>query len=79
MTGRGERRHGLLRRIVNDFPWIHLSLGLLGNTCFVVGSVFFLWESLKHVGTVLFVIGSSGMLIGSIGHAVRQLEEKHRD
>ncbi len=27
---------------VHDFPWVHRTLGLVGNVCFVVGSVFYL-------------------------------------
>ncbi|WP_372810586.1 YrhK family protein, partial [Litorivivens sp.] len=32
----------VIRTIVNDYSWIHLSLGLLGNITFFVGSILFL-------------------------------------
>lgn len=59
----------LLNHLVERYAWVHTGLGLLGNICFVVGSVFFLFPSLKHAGTWLFIIGSSGMLLGSLGNA----------
>ncbi|HEX5678265.1 MAG TPA: YrhK family protein [Alcanivorax sp.] len=40
----------------------------------MVGSVFFLWESLKPAGVWLFIIGSAGMLLGSIGAAIVSYE-----
>ncbi len=61
---------GLTRAFVHQYQWFHLAMGLLGNTAFVVGSVFFLWESLKPAGVWLFIIGSAGMLLGSIGAAI---------
>lgn len=71
--------HGLARVItgfIRDFRWIHLGLGLLGNLAFFVGSIFFLWESWMRVGTWLFIGGSAGMLIGSIGEALVRWEKR---
>ena len=62
-----------LNLLVRDYQWVHLSLGLLGNTSFFVGSVLFLFEQLKLAGVWLFIIGSAGMLIGSAGSAVVKL------
>ena len=59
--------------LLRDYEWVHLTLGLIGNVCFVVGSAFFLYETLKIEGTWLFIIGSSGMLIGAVGSAVVKL------
>ena len=59
-----------LRALARNFSWVHLGLGLFGNVTFVVGSVLFLWESTKLAGTVLFIVGSTGMLIGSVGRAL---------
>ncbi len=53
---------------------IHTGLGLAGNVAFVIGSVFFLFESLKTAGVWLFIVGSAGMLIGSIGRAIVETE-----
>jgi len=57
----------------HEFEWIHVGLGLMGNLAFVVGSVFFLFDPLKDPGIWLFVAGSAGMLLGSIGSAVVKL------
>jgi hypothetical protein len=64
--------------LVERFHWLHTSLGLLGNLCFFVGSVLFLWESAKLVGIWLFIVGSLGMLLGSLGDAVVKLEGDQR-
>ncbi|HKI58532.1 MAG TPA: YrhK family protein [Trueperaceae bacterium] len=63
-----------LRRIAKDYPWIHTGLGLLGNTCFFVGSVFFFFAPLKTAGIWLFTLGSLGMLIDTLGEALLRLE-----
>lgn len=64
---------------LEEFHWIHTSLGLVGNVCFFVGSVFFLWEATKLAGVWLFIVGSLGMLLGSIGDKVVQLEHVARE
>lgn len=61
---------------LNEFPWLHMGLGILGNTAFLVGSVFFLYESLKTAGIWLFVVGSAGMLIGALGQLLVTIERK---
>lgn len=62
-----------LATLLRDYPWVHLGLGLIGNASFFVGSVFFLYESLKTAGIWLFIVGSAGMLIGSLGSATVKL------
>jgi hypothetical protein len=64
------------RTFVHHYQWIHLTLGLIGNAAFVIGSIFFLWDSLHHQAILLFIIGSSGMLLGSIGSAIVKYEER---
>lgn len=59
-----------LQRLVSDYEWFHTGVGILGNLMFFVGSVLFLFESAKTVGVWLFIVGSFGMLIGSVGEAV---------
>lgn len=59
---------------VEEFHWIHTSLGLIGNGSFFVGSVFFLWESTKPAGVWLFIVGALGMMMGSIGDAIAKME-----
>lgn len=59
---------------LRDYKWIHTSIGLMGNFCFFVGSVFFLWNNTEFPGVILFIIGSAGMLIGSLGDIFMNLE-----
>ncbi len=63
-----------LHRIAKDYPWIHTGLGLLGNTCFFIGSIFFFSDALQTAGIWLFTIGSLGMLIDTLGEALLRLE-----
>lgn len=70
-----------LRTFFDDFEWIHITLGLFGNLTFFIGSVFFLYESLKTAGIWLFIIGSFFMLVGSIGSGLVRyvsIEEKFK-
>ena len=59
-----------LDQLVDDYEWVHTLLGLIGNVAFFVGSVFFLFEPLKTAGIWLFIVGSFGMLVGSVGRVV---------
>ncbi|RFA29995.1 hypothetical protein CAI21_08700 [Alkalilimnicola ehrlichii] len=59
----------LLTRCVEQYTWIHTTIGLIGNICFVAGSILFLRE-IQNLGTVFFIIGSTGMLIGNIGNTI---------
>jgi hypothetical protein len=77
----GRRRRS--RRLANHSPtgsreWIHICLGLIGNFTFAVGSFLFFSESTKQLALRLFVIGSSRMLIGSVGSALVKYESKQR-
>lgn len=67
-----------MQRFVRNYEWIHTSLGLVGNTAFLVGSVFFLWESLRRAGTWLFIVGAFGMLVGSLGRAIVDIDLSER-
>lgn len=62
---------------LREFPWVHLGVGLCGNALFVVGSVLFFWDSVKTLAIWLFVLGSSAMLLGSVGELLVRIE-KHR-
>ncbi|MDQ2758517.1 MAG: YrhK family protein [Actinomycetota bacterium] len=70
----GQRRW--LGSALRDFPWVHLGLGLMGNTLFVIGSVMFFWPSVKTPAVWLFVIGSLGMLLGSVGELLVRIEKR---
>ena len=63
-----------LKTFFHEYEWVHLGLGLLGNVLFFVGSVFFLYESLKRLGIYAFIVGSFLMLVGSVGQAVVRYE-----
>lgn len=65
----------LVRSFIRDFPWIHIFLGLGGNLSFFIGSILFLWTQYEQAGVWLFIIGSFGMLIGSIGQAFIRWDE----
>ena len=65
-----DHRPHPVHALARNYEWLHTGLGLVGNLAFLVGSVFFLSESLKIAGTWLFIVGAAGMLIGSIGRAI---------
>lgn len=56
-----------LLAVLEQFHWLQMTLGLIGNVSFFVGSVMFLFEPLKTAGIWLFIVGSFGMLMGTIG------------
>lgn len=62
--------------LVRHYQWVHRTLGLIGNTSFVIGSIFFFWDFLMFAAIWLFVVGSAGMLVGSLGSAILKLEEE---
>ncbi len=67
----------LVRMLVYEFPLIHLTVSMLGNTTFAVGSILFFFQSSKQAGLWLFIIGSFGMLLGSLGEAFVR-HERHK-
>lgn len=62
-----------LQRLVHDYEWVHIAVGIMGNLLFLVGSVLFLWDSTKLTGVWLFIIGAGFMLVGAIGSAIVRL------
>lgn len=66
-----------IRVIVQDYGWIHLSIGLLGNTLFFAGSILFLpaFEQLRPIPIWMFICGSALMLIGALGRPLVSLYE----
>lgn len=60
-----------LKEFFDEYEWVHLTLGLLGNVLFFVGSLLFLFEQrLQTFGVWAFVLGSFLMLVGSFGNAL---------
>lgn len=68
----------ILKVFVHDYGWLHLSLGLLGNATFFIGSILFLpqWEEYKTSGVWLFIVGSFLMLVGTLGQLLVNLLDK---
>lgn len=77
-TRQGRSERSWLGTALRDFPWIHLGIGLFGNLLFFVGSIMFFWSSVKTLAIWLFVIGSLGMLLGSIGELLVRVERRRR-
>ena len=70
-----------LKKLVQEFGWIHLSLGLIGNIAFFAGSILFLpaLKAFKTVGVWLFILGSFLMMIGALGRFLVDLWERPSD
>lgn len=68
----GSTLHTRLIAFAKAHPRLRTLIGLVGNASFVVGSVFFLFDDLQRAGVWLFVFGSSGMLLESIGKALAE-------
>ncbi len=67
-----------IKTLVQDYGWIHLSIGLAGNTLFLVGSILFLFNSeLKPIPGAIFISGSFLMLVGALGNLLVKLYERH--
>jgi hypothetical protein len=65
-----------VRRFVRTYPEVHIGIGLFGSTAFVIGSVLFLLH-VRTPASWLFVLGSTGMLIGRVGEVLARYE-RHR-
>ncbi|MEF2551062.1 YrhK family protein [Aurantimonas sp. A2-1-M11] len=67
----------MLQTLVRDFGYIHLGIGLSGNLLFVIGSVLFFkaFEAWYTLAVWMFVIGSTGMFLGSLGELARTIYE----
>lgn len=71
-----------VHEFVEEYEWIHVGLGVIGNATFFVGSIFFLpvYEAWMTLGVWLFITGSLLMLIGALGNgAVRLLRKRFGD
>lgn len=68
-----------LMLLIQEYDWVHWGLGLLGNITFFIGSILFLSDDTETIGIWLFIIGSAGMLIGSIGKYIVWWDKKRRD
>ncbi len=78
-VARLEERSRLVRETVHHYEWVHTLIGVFGNFTFVVGSVFFFWDSWEKAGVWLFVIGSTAMFVGAVGAAFSRWERRLRE
>lgn len=64
--------------LVRDYGWVHLSLGLLGNIQFLIGSVLFLpsLERWQTVAVYLFIGGAALMMVGALGQLLVKVLER---
>lgn len=62
----------MLGALVQRYPHVHLGIGLLGNALFVTGSVLFMTKR-PDIGLWFFLVGSSGMFVGTLGEVLRKL------
>lgn len=65
-------------RLAHDFPWFHRWIGLIGNSLFVLGSIFFLFPGLVMPGTWIFIAASAGMMVDSLGEKLVRREQERR-
>jgi hypothetical protein len=63
----------VIHKFVKEYEWVHTSIGIIGNICFVTGSVLFLSKS-SGLPVYFFIAGSTGMLVGAVGSAIIGLE-----
>lgn len=63
-----------LHRFLVEYEWIHISIGVVGNATFFVGSIFFLpvYSDWMTFGVWLFITGSLLMLFGAIGDGLKK-------
>lgn len=55
------------RLLAQDLPRaVERNLGLVGNAAFLIGSLFFLSESLQTLGVWIFIVGSATVLIAQL-------------
>lgn len=64
-----------LASFVRRFPVVHMVIGLLGNAVFIAGTVLYLTKH-PNVGLYCFLVGSSGMFLGTLGESLRVLGQR---
>jgi len=70
-----------IKTLVQDYGWIHTTIGAIGNFVFFIGSIFFLpsFDGWLTTGVWLFIFGSLLMMLGAIGDIfVRVYEAEER-
>ncbi|MBK1669662.1 hypothetical protein CKO28_16610 [Rhodovibrio sodomensis] len=72
-------KYRAISALLREYEWIHRILGIVGHVCFFVGSVLFLWESLKLAGIWLFVVGAGGMMVDRVCSLIVHYERLRQD
>jgi hypothetical protein len=70
-----------IKTLVQDYGWIHTTIGAIGNFVFFIGSIFFLpsFHGWLTTGVWLFISGSLLMMFGAVGDIfVRIYEAEER-
>lgn len=65
------------RQLHERYEWLHILNDLLISIAFLIGSIFFLYDSLKHMGVWLFIIGSVLLLMGPIIRTANKLHVRN--
>ena len=63
-----------IQRFLRDYEWLHITVGVIGNATFFIGSIFFLpvYSDLMTVGVWLFITGSFLMLLGALAGGLKR-------
>jgi hypothetical protein len=71
----------MIRTLVQDYEHIHTTIGITGNLLFVVGSVLFYkdFDQYYTLAVTMFVVGSTFMLIGSVGSGLRRMAQRREE
>ncbi len=64
----------VVRTFAQENFWVHTGIGIVGNSSFFVATILWKVGSFMELAIWLFIIGSAGMLIGSIGTAFARWE-----
>lgn len=67
-----------LEKLRQFYFWIHLTADMGCGICFVIGSVFFFYQSLLYDGTWLFLIGSILFAAKPFIRLFHELHRRHR-
>ena len=65
---------GFVHRLIKRYEIVHVSIGILGNLMFVIGSVLFFdsFSGLYNMAVWLFILGSTLMLVGAVGEELKR-------
>lgn len=71
----------MIRTLVHDYEHIHTTIGITGNLLFVVGSALFYksFDQFHTLAVTMFVVGSTFMLIGSVGSGLRRMVQRREE